>query len=114
MAPQPATRRVPLVAVADELVERLTRLEEQMRHVLMALEKLSSRDTEIDDGMRQLSDRFTASLSKQAEVFHESLREVTDTFVSREDWAFWKSLLVAAFLALIAYGWNSLVGSLHR
>lgn len=114
MQKQPTSRRVPLGAMADELVERLARLEEQMRHVVTAVEKLSSRDSEIDESLRQLSDRFTASLAAQADSFHESLREVTETFVSREDWAFWKSLLVAAFLALIAYGWSTLIGTVHR
>ena len=111
---QHTSQPAPLAAMADELVERLARLEEQMRHVVTAVEKLSNRDSEIDEGLRQLSDRFTSSLAAQADSFNEALREVTETFVSREDWAFWKSLLVAAFLALIAYGWNTLVGTLHR
>ena len=114
MTQRTAARRSPPVSMAEELVERLARLEEQMRHVVTAVEKLTGRDSEIDESLRQLSDRLTASLTTQAEMFHDSLREVTETFVSREDWTFWKSLLVAAFLALIAYGWNTLVGGAHR
>jgi len=104
----------PLVATADEVVERLARLEEQMRYVVAAVEKLSNRDTELEESLRGMSDRFTAALAEQATMFHESLKEVTESFVSREDWAFWKSLLTAAFVALIAYGWNALVSTMHR
>lgn len=100
----------PLVAVADELVERLARLEEQMRQVAAAVEKLSNRDAELDASLRALSDRFMDALDVQAETFRGSIRDVTDKFVSREDWAFWKSLLTAALLALIAYGWSALIG----
>ncbi len=110
----PISRRPPLVEVADRLVERLARLEEQMRHVVTAVEKLSNRDAEIDESLRKLSDRFSTSLAAQADSFRESLRKVTETYVSREDWAFWRSLLVAAFLALLAYCWNILIGAPHR
>ena len=103
----------PLVAVADELVERLARLEEQMRHVVTAVEKLSNRDAELEASLRSLSERFTEALDAQAETFRQSLRDVTEQFVSREDWAFWKSLLTGALLALIAYGWSALIG-LHQ
>ncbi len=104
----------PLVAMADEVVERLARLEEQMRHVVSAVERLANRDAELDASLRAMSDQFTSALSGQAEMFRDSLKEVTENFVSRDDWAFWKSLLTAAFLALIAFGWNALVGGLHR
>jgi len=100
----------PLVAVADELVERLARLEEQMRQVLAAVVRLSSRDAELEARLRSLADRFSAALEIQAETFRESLRDVTERFVSREDWAFWKSLLTAALLALVAYGWTAMIG----
>ncbi len=104
----------PFGAVVDEVVERLARLEEQMRHVALAVEKLANRDSEIEESLRALSERFTAGIAAQGEMFQESLKEVTESFVSREDWAFWKSLLMAAFLALIAYGWNTLIGGLRR
>jgi predicted nuclease with TOPRIM domain len=107
---QPNSKAGPLVAVADELVERLARLEEQMRHVVTAVEKLSNRDAELEASLRSLSERFTEALDAQAETFRQSLRDVTDRFVSREDWAFWKSLLTGAVLALIAYGWSTLIG----
>lgn len=105
-----AAQAAPLVAVADELVERLARLEEQMRQVLTAVEKLSTRDAELDAGLRSMADRFSAALDVQAETFRASLRDVTERFVSREDWALWKSLLTAALLALVAYGWAAMVG----
>lgn len=105
-----SNRATTLVAVADELVERLARLEEQMRQVLAAVERLSSRDAELEASLRLLADRFSAALGIQAETFRDSLRDVTEKFVSREDWAFWKSLLTAALLALVAYGWASIVG----
>lgn len=111
-ASQPA-KIGPLVAVADELVERLARLEEQMRQVLAAVERLSTRDAELETSLRALADRFAAALDAQAETFRDSLRDVTDKFVSREDWAFWKSLLTAALLALIAYGWTTLISRTH-
>ena len=103
-----------LVAVADEVVDRLARLEEQMRNVVAAVDRLSSRDSELDASLRAMSDRFTTSLAAQAEMFRSSLEETTTKFVSREDWAFWKSLLSAGVLALIAYGWTSLTGATHR
>ena len=106
-----STRRsLPLVAVADELVERLARLEEQMRQVLTAVERLSSRDAELDASLRSMAERFSVALDVQAETFRASLKDVTDRFVSRDDWMFWKSLLTAAVLALIAYGWAAIVG----
>lgn len=111
---QTSGKMVPFNAVVDEVVERLARLEEQMRHVVLAVEKLGNRDTELEDGLRQMSERFSAALTSQAETFQDSLKEVTESFVSREDWAFWKSLLMAALLALLAYGWNALTGTLHR
>src|SRR5271166_1601044 len=100
----------PFIAVADEVVERLARLEEQMRHVAAAVEKLAARDAELDASFRAMSDRFTAALAGQAEAFRESLKEVTEKFVSRDDWAFWKALLSTALLALIAFGWNAILG----
>jgi hypothetical protein len=96
----------PFAAMAGEVVERLARLEEQMRHVITAVERLASRDFELETSLRSLSERFNEALATQADTFRESLRDVTERFVSREDWSFWKSLLTAAFLALIAYGWS--------
>ena len=103
------SRDAPLLAMADELVERLARLEEQMRHIASAVERLSNRDTELDASLRGLSDRFNEALAAQAEAFRTSLADIAERFVSREDWAFWKSLLTAALLALIAYGWGTLI-----
>jgi hypothetical protein len=112
---QPASLNLPPPSViADEVVDRLARLEEQMRHVVIALEKLALRDAELDAALRGMSDRFTAALAGQAELFRESLKDVAEKFVSREDWAFWRSLLTAALLALAAYGWNTAVGFVHR
>jgi hypothetical protein len=99
----------PLMAVADEVVERLARLEEQMRYVVKAVERLSGRDSELEANLRGLSERFNEALSAQAETFRASLAEIADRFVTREDWSFWKSLLTAALLALIAYGWSALI-----
>ena len=98
----------------EEVVERLARLEEQMRHVANAVEKLASRDAELEESLRTMSERFNTSLAAQRELFQASLKEVTESFVSREDWIFWKNLLMAAFIGLIAFGWNSLIGVLHR
>ncbi len=109
-----ASSNAGLVAVADEVVDRLARLEEQMRQVVVAVDKLANRDTELDASFRAMSDRFSASLGSQAEIFRSSLEETTKKFVSREDWAFWKSLLTAALLAMIAYGWSNLTGMPHR
>jgi hypothetical protein len=103
-----------LVAVADEVVDRLARLEEQMRQVVVAVDKLANRDAELDASFRAMSDRFTAGMTAQAEMFRASLEETTKKFVSREDWAFWKTLLTAALLALLAYGWSNLTGAPHR
>jgi len=104
------------VTITEELLVRLARLEEQMRHVVAAVDKLAERDAEQDSDMRTMSDKFTAALADQAETFRASLRDLTDRFVSREDWAFWKSLLTAGVLAMIAYAWHALIGSLgpHR
>ena len=44
----PSSSTAPLMAMADEVVERLARLEEQMRHVVNAVERLANRDAELD------------------------------------------------------------------
>jgi len=116
---EPTMRQTPtagsfLGAGIEEVVERLVRLEEQMRHVAIAVEKLASRDAELEESLRAMSERFNTSLATQRELFQASLKEVTESFVSREDWTFWKNLLMAAFIGLIAFGWNSLIGVLHR
>ena len=80
-----------LGAMTDEVVERLARLEEQMRYVVSAVEKLANRDAELDASLRAISDRFTSALSDQGRVFRESLEKVTERFVTRDDWAFWKT-----------------------
>ena len=108
-----ANKEMPLLAMADEVVERLARLEEQMRHVVNAVERLADRDTELDASLRAMSEKFNEALAAQAETFRASLRDITERFVSREDWSFWKSLLTAALLALIAYGWSALI-SFHE
>jgi hypothetical protein len=107
-----ASKDTPLLAMADEVVERLARLEEQMRHVVNAVEKLAGRDAELDASLRAMSEKFNEALGAQAETFRVSLRDITERFVSREDWSFWKSLLTAALLALLAYGWSALI-SVH-
>ena len=104
----------PLSAISDEVIVRLARLEEQVRHIVTAVEKLANRDAELDASLRAMSDRFTAALAEQAETFRESVRQVCDKFVTRDDWTFWKNLLTGAFIALIAFGWNVLVGSLRH
>lgn len=104
-----ASKDTPLLAMADEVVERLARLEEQMRHVVNAVEKLAGRDAELDASLRAMSEKFNEALAAQAETFRVSLRDITERFVSREDWSFWKSLLTAALLALLAYGWSALI-----
>ncbi len=113
MRPAPSVKDAPLLAMADEVVERLARLEEQMRYVVKAVEKLAGRDAELDGSLRAMSEKFNESLAAQAETFRASLQDVTERFVSREDWSFWKSLLTAALLALLAYGWSALV-SFHE
>jgi hypothetical protein len=102
------------IAIADEVVDRLARLEEQMRYVGNAVEKLATRDSEIEANLRQLAEKFAAGLAEQNEMFQNSLQEVTQSFVSREDWAFWRSLLMAALLTLVAYGWNAVFALGHR
>ena len=109
MRQNPSVKAMPTISFADELVERLARLEEQMRQVVTSVERLSNRDTELEASLRALADRFSAALDAQGATFRNSLRDVTDKFVSREDWAFWKSMLTAAMLALIAYGWSALI-----
>ena len=104
----------PSLGLTDEVVERLARLEEQMRHVVIAVEKLANRDAELDASLRAMCDRFTSALASQSEMFRASLKEVTQNFVGRDDWAFWKSLLMAALFALMAFSWKTLTGDLHR
>jgi hypothetical protein len=103
-------------SISEELLVRLARLEEQMRHVVAAVDKLAERDSELESGLRAMSDRFSVAMSTQAEALRDSLQHLTDKFVSREDWAFWKSLLTAGVIAMIAYGWHAMLGSfgLHR
>lgn len=109
----PTERESRLASIADEVVERLTRLEEQMRYVVKAVERLSGHDRELEDSLKNLSERFNEALTAQAETFRASLAEIAERFVSREDWTFWKNLLTAALVALVAYGWAALVG-IHR
>jgi hypothetical protein len=99
--------------MTDELVDRLARLEEQMRYVVTAVERLANRDAELDASLRAMYERFSAAITAQGDTFRQSLQDVTGKSVSREDWAFWKSLLTASLLALLAYGWSALLG-LHR
>lgn len=106
-------RDIPFMALADEVAERLARLEEQMRYVVNAVEHLSGRDSELEASLRELAERFNAALTAQAETLRAGLSEIADKFVSREDWSFWKNLLTAALLALVAYGWGALL-SIHR
>jgi hypothetical protein len=61
-----------------------------------------------------MSDRFTAALAPQSEMFRTSLEQTEPRFLSREEWGFWKSMLTAALVALVGYGWASLTGALHR
>lgn len=103
-----------IFAVSDEIVERLARLEEQMRHVVNAVEKLTNRDAELDMYLRTISDRFTAALATQAESLRESVRQIGDKFMTRDDWAFWKNILTGGLLALIALGWSVLIGAIHH
>ena len=111
--PPPPLQVPPSQAVIDELVVRLARLEEQMRYVVTAVERLGNRDAELDASFRAMYERFSQALSSQGEAFRVSLQDVTGKFVSREDWAFWKSLLTASLLALLAYGWSALLGFRH-
>lgn len=106
-------QRVPghaqIASIAEELVERLARLEEQMRQVVRVVEKLSNRDTELETSLRQLSERFSQALDSQADTFRIALSELATQFVRREDWIFWKNLLTAGLLSIAAYGWGSLL-----
>ncbi len=108
------SRNMGFAAMADEVVDRLARLEEQVRQLAVSVDKLTIRDSELDVSFRTMSDRLTAALSGQADMFHNALEETTKRFVSREDWVFWKNLLTAALLALVAYGWSNLTGFVRR
>ena len=44
--------------MTDELVVRLARLEEQMRYVVTAVERLGNRDAELDASFRAMYERF--------------------------------------------------------
>ncbi len=99
---------VQIASIAEELVERLARLEEQMRQVVRVVEKLSSRDTELETSVRQLAERFSQALENQAHTFREAMNDLAAQFVRREDWIFWKNLLTAGLLSIAAYGWGSL------
>src|SRR5947209_1973887 len=68
----------PSPGASDEVIVRLARLEEQMRHIVHAVEKLANRDAELDASLRAMSDRFTAALADQGETFRESVRQVCD------------------------------------
>ena len=104
---------VQIASIAEELVERLARLEEQMRQVVRVVEKLSNRDTELETSLRQLSERFSEALDSQADTFRIAIKELATQFVRREDWIFWKNLLTAGLLSIAAYGWGSLLAASH-
>ncbi len=107
-------RSMGFAAMANEVVDRLARLEEQVHQLAVSVDKLASRDAELDASFRGVSERFTAALNGQSEMFHHSLEETTKRFVTREDWTFWKNLLTAALFAMMAYGWSNLTGTMHR
>ncbi len=101
-------------SITDEVVDRLARLEEQVRQLAASVDKLANRDAELDAGFRAMSDRLSTALTAQAEMFRSALEDTARNFVTRDDWNFWKNLLTAAMLAMLAYGWNNLTGMLHR
>ncbi len=96
------------LTATDEIIQRLTRLEEQVRQLAASVERLAARDAESDGNVHRLSERIADAIAEQNATFQESLKDVTDTFVSREEWFFWRNLMTAALLASLAYAWNLL------
>jgi hypothetical protein len=97
-------------AIAEDVLERLARLEEQLRSLAAAVERLGDRDTHLDQGMRILVDRVQSMVTGQAEDFRESLERLSGKFASREDMAMVKALVLAAIGTLSAFAFRRITG----
>lgn len=96
----------------EDLSERLARVEEQLRSVAQALEQLTGRDTDLDQGIRALADRLQAALSEQAHEFREAIDKISSRFATREDMSMVKGLIIAAVGALSAYAFHRVTGGM--
>ncbi|HTW27884.1 MAG TPA: hypothetical protein VME92_12210 [Acetobacteraceae bacterium] len=94
----------------DDLLERLARVEEQLHSVAAAVERLATRDTDLDQGMRALAERVQSGLLAQAQEFREMIERLSGKYASREDLAMIKGLLVAAFGSLSAFAFHRITG----
>src|SRR5579875_3348162 len=64
--------------IAEEVGARIAALEVEMRNVVIVLDRLTSRHTELDHGLRDVSERHNRALTDLAEKFFRSLQDMTD------------------------------------
>jgi hypothetical protein len=123
-------------AFGEEFASRIAALEVEMRNVVNVLDRLASRHTELDHGLRDVSDRHNRALSDMAEKFSRSLQEVTEksatemkqikessaselklvreSSLKREDFVWIRGVVTTALSALITAGVTWLVLGPHH
>jgi TolA-binding protein len=101
--------RAPATA-AEDLIERLTRLEEQIRSLSGSVERLATRDVDLDQGLRTLAERMQTSLNEHSQEFRDSLDRIGGKFASRDEMAMVRALLLAAFGTLSAFALHHVTG----
>jgi DNA anti-recombination protein RmuC len=125
-----------VAAIGEEFASRIAALEVEMRNVVNVLDRLTSRHTELDHGLRDVSDRHNRALTDLAEKFSRSLQEVTEkstgemkqikessanelkavreSSLKREDFAWIRGVVTTAISALITAGITWLVLGPHH
>lgn len=96
--------------IAEDVLERLARLEEQIRVLAVAVERLGGRDADLDQGMRTLADRVQSMMAEQAQDFRDGLERLSGRFASREDMTMVKGLVLAAIGTLSAFAFHRITG----
>jgi hypothetical protein len=120
----------------EEFAARIASLEVEMRNVVHGLERLTSHNSELDHGLRNVSERHNRALSELAEKFFRSLQEMTEksagemkqikdssasemsilreSALKREDFAWIRGVVTTAISALITAGMTWLVLGPHH
>lgn len=121
---------------AEEVAARIAALEVEMRNVVTVLDRLTSSHTELDHGLRDVSERHNRALADLAERFFRSLQDMTDKSASemkqikdssaselksiresslkREDFAWIRGVVTTALSALVTAGVSWLVLGPHH
>jgi DNA anti-recombination protein RmuC len=131
-----STTGLPRGHAVEEFASRIAALEVEMRNVVSVLDRLTSRHTELDNGLREMSDRHTRALTDLTEKFFRSLQEMTEKSANemklikessaselkslrenslrREDFAWIRGVVTTALSALVTAGISWLVLGPHH